>query len=458
MSRLWQIAYPDQIRDHDHMPGPKYFLNGLIDHIRKQGDHAVVFPRVEIPWTPRGITLNFHTTGYQPNTWHYKESFLKNWVQVDRLGYTGFHSWNVARGAMPVNEKRLPRMAKKLDSYIASRQSKYDQASGETRIGAPYLFFPLQKPQDETSLFGRFRPQQIVEAALPWCAQNHVKLVIKRHPFCHSKQIENWLESLRFNAQIVLTGGDVADLVEGAKAVLTVNSSVGFESLLKGRKLLTFGKAEYSAFATEVFDLGQLPSLLDDVENQPSARQSIEEFSAACLFDAHDAEDIADFYDALASNHDKNFGQEFVMPSSVPPVLDLSEQGNADPHILHGFSYAEEWGRWTNADHASLIFYDSSSVPVKALAQFDLYAYVKDHYPAQLFDILWNRQPVIHQRVIHCTKGKPEVRAEIIIRPGLNILTVVAHNPVRPADIPADFDVRKLGLRVEKILFERIGS
>ena len=448
--RFWQIAYPPQIRQHDHMPGPKRFLDGLIAYIEQQGDIAIVFPFVELPWTARGITLNFHTTGFAPNTYHYKESFLKDWVQIDRLGYTGFHSYNLDPAIMPVDAARLEKIGEKLKVYRQARISKYDQGD-DAKIDGPYLFFPLQKPQDETSLFARFTPQQIVAAALPWCAANNVRLVIKRHPFCHSKAIENWLGGLN-DPQIVITHGNVQDLIQDAKAVLTVNSSVGFEAMLNGKPTLNFGKAEYSSFAMQVDDLVRLPSMLGALGRQSTPTQRLEQFSAACLFDSQDNDDIAAFYNVAALAYDESLSAPFVSPPTIPLLLDLSEHGNAAPHILHGFSFAEEWGRWSNAPLASLVFHGDKAQ--KGDLRFSLFAYVNSLYPVQFHDIYWNHELVVSNQIIKNGDARRAYILPVAIQRGINVLTFVPHNAIRPADLAdAHFDVRKLGLNLDRIEF-----
>lgn len=431
------------------MAGMRQFIENFSAVCNQQGDGVVTFPWVEIPPTRHGVTLNFHTHGYADNTYHYKESFLKDWVQIDCHGYTGWHSSNLQPGLMPVAPGRLARMPAKLETYLHSAQSKYEQADSGQNFDFDYVFFPLQKPQDETSLFARFSPQEIVSAMLPWYWMTGGKIVIKRHPFCHSDMIAKWLEELKDNPHVIITDDNVVKILSRAKAVLTVNSSVGFEALLRRIPVLTFGASEYGFMTYQIYDLaGAVQTLTQAIQETPDVTEPLHKFAAAHLYDIHDPQDMADLYAALSPAVRSGW-----IAQDIPPSIDFSEIGNGQDFTLHGFSYPESWGTWTNADRGSLVFYHAAP-RVKKLMVLKLRSYAVKSHPTLSFDILWNGEVVLRNKEIKYSENAfLETHGEVYIGNGFNALSFFIHNPIRAAEAADDFDVRLLGIGLESLTF-----
>lgn len=445
--RLWQIASPPRFQTHEHMAGLRRWIERVTQYAQKQGDIVMHFPWVHVPPAVNATTLNFHTHGYDPQSYHFKESFLQDWVQIDSHGYTGWHSSNLKPGLMPVAPARQGRMAAKLDQYLQSRKSKYEQNSSAAVFDFDYLFFPLQKPQDETSLFARFTPQEIVDAILPWLKQHHIKLVIKRHPFCHSDMVAAWLDRLQHIPEIVMTDGNVVDILPHAAAVITVNSSVGFEAVMRGIPVLSFGASEYGYMTEQVFDLEKLPQQLQQLQRQDQ-RNAVTDFAAAHLYDIDDDQDIIDLYNALRCPRTHNL-------PAILPEIDFSEGGNGAAYCLHGFSYPEAWGAWTNADKATIAFWHKDPAVMKKIT-VQFHSYTKQDHPVQIFSLLWNGVSLGPWQQHPYKEVSVQTSFTANIQPGINALSFVLHDPVRPAELKDEFDIRKLGLGLERMIIQEM--
>lgn len=141
-------------------------------------------------------------------------------------------------------------------------ESKFGQPPLGTNIRQlptePFLFFPCQLPHDETI---KYHSTVSVEDALRTtceAARDHnMPLVIKGHPVNPGSMepLKRIVQSVK-NAGYILWLDDlnIQDALERAAITVTVNSGVGFESLLHGTPVITFGYAEYDVVSSHASD------------------------------------------------------------------------------------------------------------------------------------------------------------------------------------------------------------
>ena len=152
-----------------------------------------------------------------------------------------------------------------LQNRMNDNQSKFEQPIYQSRekINLPdyYAFFPCQIPHDETI---KFHSDVTVEEALErTCIATQeigMNLVVKGHPVNPGS-----MQSLKEIAKKYLhvTWYDdvsIHQLIQTARCTVTVNSGVGFESLLHKIPVVTFGRSEYDCVTYKVnsnTDLGK---------------------------------------------------------------------------------------------------------------------------------------------------------------------------------------------------------
>lgn len=459
---VWQISYPAAMPETAIVADTDRFVQRFTQLCRDQGDVIIQFPWIQIPYSFWAITLNYHTQGVAPNSYHYKDTYLNEWLQVDTHGYSGFHSKSVHMDRqpgflMPVPPQRLPRIRGKIANYLATRKSKYKQKHAAEKFDFPYIFFPLQKPQDEAALFGRFLPEDILAAALPWCRQNGFKLVLKRHPNCYSKTLPRWLETLKDEPDVIITQGDVVDLLEQSRAVITVNSSVGFEALLRNIPAFLFGKSEYSYLAHEIYRLEELPAALDSIRQNFSAPQeAIEAFIAAHLYDTNDPQDIEDLYHTLKERAFANGMGVGKIIQPMPQEIDFTEGGNSTDYTLHGFDYTHSDVTWFNQKKATLVFnYEGIETKFMQMSA-ELNAFFHPEHPTFFVDVLVNGKKTANWLSINAVNKAAGLKLPLVIFPGVNTISFVVHNPVFLAEIPMGLysGMRSIGL--QRLRFEEV--
>lgn len=112
-----------------------------------------------------------------------------------------------------------------------------------------YVLFLQYEPEITTSLYAYpFKTQkQWIQTVLTHVEKESI-LYIKEHPAMFSKRSLSFYLSLKKHRRVVLVDPSVPskELMNGAKAVLTLNSTVGIESLKLGTPVISFGNAYFN--------------------------------------------------------------------------------------------------------------------------------------------------------------------------------------------------------------------
>jgi len=122
----------------------------------------------------------------------------------------------------------------------------------------PYIFFPLQIPHDQSiRYFSDFSELEVVKSLIDWASKRGVAVVMKPHPA--NRKSMTPFEALVDGINIFWSEAHVYDLIENAVSVYTINSGVGFETLLHLKPVVTFGRVEYDCVSFKA-----TPSRLDE--------------------------------------------------------------------------------------------------------------------------------------------------------------------------------------------------
>ena len=195
-------------------------------------------------------------------TLFYMQEYFR-WVFVVNEG-----GWSASADIYPLDINTLPSAdrdcfglyrrrlrAGKLDSKFTQPERKgreqlltesvlpRQQGSDKLKL-RPYIFLPLQIPQDQSiRYFSDISEQEMVNALTAWARSHGVAIVMKPHPA--NRKLMKSFEQYADGENIFWSGGHVHDLISNATALYTINSGVGFEALFHLKPIVTFGKAEY---------------------------------------------------------------------------------------------------------------------------------------------------------------------------------------------------------------------
>ena len=212
--------------------------------IKTEGFHRVYVPHKEKHQFPIHMTEVFYYTQTQ-FPWLFS---------IDPLG------WGGGASVWPIQpESNHLDVFETLAEWSWSNNSKFDQP--KTGHGAhllpdtPFMFLPCQLPHDETLLFhSPVSMEAMMRVVCDMAYENSLPLVIKGHPV-NPGSMEPLIRVAReYLAKVCpkkwlywVEDVSIHTILERAAVTITVNSGVGFESILHGVPVITFGKADYAA-------------------------------------------------------------------------------------------------------------------------------------------------------------------------------------------------------------------
>ncbi|HSR71287.1 MAG TPA: hypothetical protein VLL72_02800, partial [Kiloniellales bacterium] len=187
-------------------------------------------------------------------TWFYMQTTCPWLFTLDPLG------WGPASAGYPCGDldgaegdaQVFERMAERV---IGSNGSKLAQPASRSRAElvargqipeGPYVFFACQRPNDQAiRFFSPHEPADVVGALARWSDARGLPVVFKAHPSSPKRAAP--LRAATRGLAVRWSEASVHDLIAHSAAVYVINSGVGFEALLHGKPVVTFGRAEYDA-------------------------------------------------------------------------------------------------------------------------------------------------------------------------------------------------------------------
>lgn len=215
-----------------------------------------------------GIFLSHHTTLKDKNVWNIKKGYLNNHLYFDRTGYSGWAE--MANDEVLFNKSQATRFLEAEDwfndyaaNYINSRSSKVRQSDVGFELDEPYVFVAGQRPHDTVSDWAYIPTIQLMKDVIEAYRGTKYKVVIKVHPLEKAhKQAHHYVKDYNFlqpcPENVIVTEASIHDIIPNAAAVYTVNSGVGFESLLYLKRVFVSGHCDYKWAADTIRTIDEL--------------------------------------------------------------------------------------------------------------------------------------------------------------------------------------------------------
>jgi len=213
-----------------------------------------------------------------------------------------------------------PRLVRKVDSYFSKRYlpesdlQKYD-----------YVFFPLHT-EPEVSLLVYSKPylnQIEVLRNIAYSLPPGMILVVKEHPAARGKRPLSYYKKIEeiLNVSFADPTMDARILIVNSRLVATIASSVGFEALLLGKPVITFGQTPFeilpSNMVRKIRDLNDLDeNIADLLQNHHHDEEALMNYIAAVMCRSVSI----DFYTTLLERK-----AQFSLRESPDRLEDLSE-------------------------------------------------------------------------------------------------------------------------------------
>jgi Capsule polysaccharide biosynthesis protein len=136
----------------------------------------------------------------------------------------------------------------------------------------PYVFIPMQFADDLNTLShsGCRTPAEFIESVIPECLERGLRVVVKGHPgvaerpYNLAMEIRALATARAMGDEVVvlprsISSSDTLAAVAQANSVCTINSSLGFESILIGKSVSLLGAAVYDVHG-RIRERGRFPS------------------------------------------------------------------------------------------------------------------------------------------------------------------------------------------------------
>jgi len=220
--------------------------------------------------TATEIYLAYHKNSIKRNNaYSIKEAYTLEEMYFDKHGYSGWsemaNNKNLFDETQNVNLDNAKKFVNEFfEIYKKNKLTKYEQSNLKTKLPSKFVLVALQVDNDTVNQLAYIQTYDLARFVLNAYKNSEYSVLIKPHPrdskFNISKVGCN-------NNNVVRDSLDC--LLPKASAVYTVNSGVGFESLLYGKKVFTAGHNDYHWVTTKVKTFNDIKSNIDafDVDN-----------------------------------------------------------------------------------------------------------------------------------------------------------------------------------------------
>lgn len=242
-------------------------------------ENIIVVPRNQWNWRKcdpiinNAYVISYHTRSMDMDNkkhLHIQESTLAERCSMDYMGYAGYSSLadDFTYKIIDNYSKHINNIEQQISFYIKNNISKYKQSDEEFHLESDYVFIPMQVTTDAVASLSYIDGIKLLKLVSEYFFNTSTKVVVKRHPYCNSIEVEKLINELEKEGKIIVSDSSVHHLIKISKAVITVNSGVGLETVIHNKPVIITGKSDYYYAATAIAKNGQeLRDIISDLES-----------------------------------------------------------------------------------------------------------------------------------------------------------------------------------------------
>jgi hypothetical protein len=213
---------------------------------------------VEREWDPSGAARDYgftilpHASRRERPDAHlfFKEMHLPGLFTVDIDGWGVEHS--ALRRGIDFEcidaDAAVPRVAALRERMVSGNLSRQPQPAGGDVPDRGYILLALQMPADSVVVdHSPISMMELLDAVTAWAESRRQRVAVKLHP-CSlnlAELVEAVERRTRGSRYVVEVRGNIHSLIAAARGVFVINSSSGFEALVHGKPVATFGDCDY---------------------------------------------------------------------------------------------------------------------------------------------------------------------------------------------------------------------
>ncbi|MDH7448105.1 capsular polysaccharide export protein, LipB/KpsS family [Aquimarina sp. 2201CG14-23] len=182
----------------------------------------------------------------------YKQMHLSYLFTIDTDGWGPQHSMMQSIPSFEtVDTQKAITFCKHLSSdFLTKGYSKQKQPPINSLHDTPehFIFAPIQRPTDvmikNNSPIG---VADFITLLSNWAEKSQQHIVFKLHPgnFLDPDIVAHTQNSCKDRTYVHVVDGNIHELIQKSKGVMCINSGTGFESLIHGKPVVTFGRCDY---------------------------------------------------------------------------------------------------------------------------------------------------------------------------------------------------------------------
>lgn len=175
---------------------------------------------------------------------HFRELFT-----IDTNGWGADHSGNNLFNPNEISQEEATNFCEeKSRNLLASGQSKCEQPERTSETPRGFILVPVQIPRDYTiKHHSPITVRYFIESVQSWAIETETQVCFKMHPFNKvDKDLEAIIDEAAASSTFVTkVEGNINTLINRSSGVMVINSGTGFESLVHGKPVVTFGNCDY---------------------------------------------------------------------------------------------------------------------------------------------------------------------------------------------------------------------
>ena len=243
----------------------------LIDCLKELGHETSEYlehPVADLSHLPGDVRMYVHQTKRDKpdGDFFYMQMHLRDLFTLDREGWGADHSQAESTDAWTLeDETEAERYCMTLaEEFHSTGLSKCDQPSQTPLTPARFILVPVQIPRDYTiHHHSPVTVKYFIDSIQAWAIETQNHVVFKMHPFNKGDaDLHRSVDDACVSPYIHKAEGNIHELIRRSVGLFVINSGTGFEALIHGRPVATFGNCDYRR-ATFNADLRRL----DEVRN-----------------------------------------------------------------------------------------------------------------------------------------------------------------------------------------------
>lgn len=197
--------------------------------------------------------FSYHTIADDHLGLHFKETDRPGSFSFDARGYSGWSSLADSSLSELGLQKIDGSIAREFfindaERVITGGVSKYHQSADiDSGLPSRFILIALQIVGDAVQSLAYMSALEMINEVLPAADRMGIPVVIKRHPYCKSAHLKNFIDDGSSEGRFYVASGNIHKLIQRSVGVCVVNSAVGSEALLHQKPVYVFGKSEYMA-------------------------------------------------------------------------------------------------------------------------------------------------------------------------------------------------------------------